>query len=45
MTLNDPVLLAEVTAAFYAYEAALMADNVAAMDALFHDAPTTNMAR
>ena len=42
MTIDDPVLLAEVTAAFHAYEAALMADDVAAMDALFHDAPTTN---
>jgi ketosteroid isomerase-like protein len=42
MTIDDPVLLAEVTAAFRAYEAALMADDVAAMDALFHDAPTTN---
>jgi len=42
MTIDDPVLLAEVTAAFEAYEAALMADDVAAMDALFHEAPTTN---
>lgn len=42
MTLNDPVLLAEVTEAFHSYERALMADDVAAMDALFHDAPTTN---
>ena len=42
MTLNDPILLAEVTAAFRAYEIALMADDVAAMDALFHAAPTTN---
>jgi hypothetical protein len=42
MTIDDPVLLAEVTAAFHAYEAALMADDVSAMDALFHDAPTTN---
>lgn len=41
-TINDPVLLAEVTAAFHAYEAALMADDLTAMDALFHDAPTTN---
>ena len=40
--INDPVLLAEVTAAFHAYEAALMVDDIAAMDALFHDAPTTN---
>lgn len=42
MKINDPVLLQEVTAAFHEYERALMADDVAAMDALFHDAPTTN---
>jgi ketosteroid isomerase-like protein len=42
MTIDDPVLLAEITAAFAAYERALMADDVPAMDALFHDAPTTN---
>lgn len=42
MQLNDPVLLAEVTHAFHSYELALMADDVPAMDALFHDAPTTN---
>lgn len=42
MTIDDPTLLAEVTAAFHAYEAALMADDVPAMDALFHAAPTTN---
>ncbi|VWX46678.1 oxalurate catabolism protein HpxZ [Novosphingobium sp. 9U] len=42
MRIDDPALLAEVTAAFHAYEAALMADDIAAMDALFHDAPTTN---
>lgn len=42
MTIDDPVLLAEVTAAFHAYEAALMADDIAAMDALFHAASTTN---
>jgi len=42
MTIDDPVLLQEVTAAFHAYERALMADDVPAMDALFHDAPTTN---
>jgi ketosteroid isomerase-like protein len=40
--IDDPVRLAEVTAAFNAYEAALMADDIPAMDALFHDAPTTN---
>ncbi len=42
MKLNDPVLLAEVTGAFHAYERALMTDDIAAMDALFHDAETTN---
>jgi len=42
MKIDDPVLLAEVTEAFQAYERALMADDVPAMDALFHDAPTTN---
>ncbi|PNU06324.1 oxalurate catabolism protein HpxZ [Novosphingobium guangzhouense] len=42
MQINDPVLLAEVTHAFHAYETALMADDIPAMDALFHDAPTTN---
>jgi len=42
MTIDDPVLLQQVTDAFYAYERALMADDVPAMDALFHDAPTTN---
>ncbi len=42
MMIDDPVLLAEVTAAFHEYERALMADDIPAMDALFHDAPTTN---
>jgi hypothetical protein len=42
MTIDDPVLHREVTEAFHAYERALMADDIAAMDALFHDAPTTN---
>ena len=41
MKINDPDIVAEVRAAFDAYEAALMADDVAAMDQLFHDAPTT----
>jgi len=40
--INDPVLLEQVTAAFYEYERALMEDDIAAMDRLFHDAPTTN---
>ena len=38
MTIDDPILLAEVTAAFMEYERALMADDVPAMDGLFHDA-------
>lgn len=42
MIIDDPVLHAEVTAAFAEYERALMADDIPAMDALFHDAPTTN---
>jgi hypothetical protein len=42
MIINDPVRLAQVTHAFHEYERALMADDVPAMDALFHDAPTTN---
>jgi ketosteroid isomerase-like protein len=42
MIIDDPVLHAEVTAAFAEYERALMADDIPAMDALFHDAATTN---
>lgn len=42
MTIDDPDLLREVTAAFHEYERALMENDIAAMDALFHDAPTTN---
>lgn len=42
MKINNPVLLAEITAAFAEYERALMADDIPAMDALFHAAPTTN---
>ncbi|AHE52059.1 oxalurate catabolism protein HpxZ [Sphingomonas sanxanigenens] len=41
MTLNDPAIVAEVTAAFMAYERALMEDDIPAMDALFHHSPTT----
>ncbi|MDB5444950.1 MAG: hpxZ, partial [Phenylobacterium sp.] len=41
MIINDPETVAEVTAAFERYERALMADDVAVMDELFHDAPTT----
>jgi hypothetical protein len=39
MTINEPQTLAEVTAAFAAYEAALMANDVAALDALFWASP------
>lgn len=42
IAIDDPQALAEVTAAFHEYERALMADDIPAMDALFHDAPTTN---
>jgi ketosteroid isomerase-like protein len=41
MTLDDPEVVAEVTAAFMAYERALMADDIPAMDALFHHSPAT----
>ena len=38
---NDPEVIAQVRAAFDAYERALMADDIAAMDVLFHAAPET----
>lgn len=41
MTINEPEVVAEVTAAFHEYERALMADDVPAMDRLFHDSPET----
>jgi hypothetical protein len=41
MTVNDPVVLAEVSAAFASYEAALMANDIPALDALFWNAPQT----
>jgi ketosteroid isomerase-like protein len=41
MKIDDPQILAEVSAAFHDYERALMADDVPAMDRLFADAPTT----
>lgn len=41
MKINDPSAVAEVTAAFRAYEAALMSDDIPAMDQLFHEADTT----
>ena len=39
MTVNDPQVLAEVQAAFAAYEQALMANDVPALDALFWASP------
>ncbi len=41
MQVDDPEVKAEVTVAFYAYERALMSDDIAAMDALFFAAPQT----
>lgn len=41
MTINDPAVLAEVTAAFAAYEKALMANDVETLDALFWASPHT----
>lgn len=41
MILDDPQVVAEVRAAFDAYERALMADDTEAMDRLFHAAPGT----
>ena len=41
MHLNDPTAMQEVTDAFHAYERALMADDIAAMDALFRHGPET----
>lgn len=40
-SIDLPEVIAEVTAAFHAYEQALMHDDIAAMDALFHAAPST----
>ncbi|MEI9892119.1 MAG: oxalurate catabolism protein HpxZ [Caulobacteraceae bacterium] len=39
MTINEPEIVAEVAAAFAAYEAALMANDVPALDALFWASP------
>ena len=41
MVINDPAVRAEVTAAFDAYEAALVTNDVAALDGFFRDAPET----
>jgi hypothetical protein len=41
MDIDLPDVIAEVTAAFDRYEAALVANDVATLDALFHDDPRT----
>ena len=41
MIINDPPILAEVTAAVDAYEVALMTNDVEALDGFFRDAPET----
>src|SRR5260370_38008737 len=41
MDIDLPGVVAEVTAAFEAYERALVANDVAALDAMFHDDPRT----
>jgi len=41
MEVNLPEIVAEVTAAFERYEQALVSNDVAVLDALFHDDPRT----
>lgn len=41
MLINDPATLAEASAAFAAYEAALMANDLDALDGLFWNSPFT----
>jgi len=41
MILNEPDVLAEVTAAFARYEAALIANDISVLDELFLDDPST----
>jgi hypothetical protein len=41
LKINDPAVLAEVEAAFAAYEKALTTNDVAVLDTLFKDAPET----
>lgn len=41
MKINDPAVLAEVTAAFSEYEKALVSNDVATLDRLFKDSPQT----
>lgn len=41
MVIDDPAVKAEVEAAFAAYETALVTNDVATLEALFHDDPRT----
>lgn len=41
MKINDPVIVAEVSAAFARYETALVSNDIAVLDELFLDDPTT----
>ncbi|MCJ2014727.1 oxalurate catabolism protein HpxZ [Methylobacterium sp. J-076] len=41
MTIDDPAVKAEVEAAFAVYEQALVTNDVAVLEALFHDDPRT----
>ncbi len=41
LVINDPAVLAEVTASFEAYETALMANDIRALDWLFWASPNT----
>ncbi len=41
MLFDDPLVVAEVTAVFHAYEAALLEHDAAALDAMFLHSPTT----
>lgn len=41
MIIDDPQVVADVVAAIHAYEAALMADDIPALDRLFHDSSVT----
>ncbi len=41
LAINDPAVVAEVEAAFARYEAALVSNDVAVLDELFLDAPST----
>ena len=41
MKINDPAIVAEVTAAFHRYEKALMEDDIPTMDDIFRQAPET----